>query len=158
MSEVLKQAILEPTETQTLRLQLARRDYELNLAPHGHMDAEYRFYRLTHDIAEASLRMIEGKVAFSMAAWILSSVSASARIFSFPPGASVFSKRSDKFLPCHDPDQDAIACFPVTAAFQHVLSCFSNPGHGFCRQPLSFRIRTEGRIAGKPREPERKRQ
>lgn len=54
---------LEPTEEQKLRLQLAQRDCELNLANRRHIEAEMRFYQLALSTTVAMLPRIEEELS-----------------------------------------------------------------------------------------------
>ncbi len=64
MSEhVSKQVFLEPTEVQRLQLQLAQRDYELNVAQRSHLEAEIRFHQLARSVAETRLPGMQEQLA-----------------------------------------------------------------------------------------------
>ena len=58
-----KLVFLEPTEVQKLRLALAQRDCDVNIARRCHIESEMRLYQLVIRVAEAGLPMILGELA-----------------------------------------------------------------------------------------------
>ena len=57
-----KLVFLEPTEVQKLRLALAQRDCDVNIARRCHIESEMRLYQLVLSVAEAGLPMIRGEL------------------------------------------------------------------------------------------------
>jgi hypothetical protein len=58
-----KRVCLEPSEVQKLRLQLAQRDCQLNIAERCHMETELRLHRALLTIASATVPEIEAQLA-----------------------------------------------------------------------------------------------
>lgn len=63
MNEHVETVNLEPTELQKLRLQLAERDCQLNIAIRRHLEAELRIHQTVLTIASATVPLIETQLA-----------------------------------------------------------------------------------------------